>query len=419
MADSSGKSGGGTGGEEIRTSARQSSYNKKRRLSPTTQLMSGNNDAVVTLSPTVLAAMLQVSQKGFPGFHSLLLGQHGSVVPTEAQIAQAATKAAQETPPFVHLSKTDSAPQLTIEDYLTVKGGMRGYRMSRASHGVSEGTYYFECHILEPPKVQDLVKQLPPNVRLGPKLQKQLQKALSEDESDFVCGHSRIGWSMRTGDLQAPVGYDKWSYGYRDQSGSRVHASQREDLWGAKPYGVGDVVGFMISLEGSDDMNDTSENHIRFFRNGDNMGHYVVTRGKREGGVAFEDIPHGTYYPAISVYLGASVHVNFGPHFCYPPRKLPSNYKKWQPVSNLCEPPLEPSKDVLMAHMKKHWPGGSSMKKVDDTLLQTLLNLLKKEAQIRQEAYKRHFEANMETLRKAREARKLSTNDLVLGEEGV
>jgi hypothetical protein len=32
--------------------------------------------------------------------------------------------------------------------------------------------------------------------------------------------HVRIGWSTRQGPLQAPVGYDKWSFGYRDISGN-------------------------------------------------------------------------------------------------------------------------------------------------------------------------------------------------------
>jgi hypothetical protein len=46
----------------------------------------------------------------------------------------------------------------------------------------------------------------------------------------------RLGWSQKQGDLQAPVGYDKWSYAYRDIDGSRVHESVREDGW-AEGYG--------------------------------------------------------------------------------------------------------------------------------------------------------------------------------------
>ena len=414
-----GGGGGGAGGGK----------NKKRKISPTTPMMGGkggDDSNRIGMTPTVLTGMLQVSEKGgFPALNTQL-HQHSSHVPTLAQITQAATKMAQDTPPFVHLNKADTAPQLTIEpDYCTVRGGMRGYRMSRASHGVSKGTYYYECHILEPPSVQELVDAMPPNVRLGPKLQKQLQDALEGKNPGFVAGHTRIGWSTRSGDLQAPVGYDKWSYGYRDQLGSRVHSSQREDEWGAQPYGVGDVVGFLISMEGGnishgsglhndmggvDNIQDTAENHIRFFRNGDNMGHYVVTRGKREGGAAFEDVPFGTYHPAISVYLGARVRVNFGPHFLYPPRKLPSGFHKWQPVSALAQKPMLSDDKTILDFMKQTWP--TNIKKVDDKVLSALKECLKKEASIRGEVWEEHYKEHVEMIRKAREARNLSTNDL-------
>lgn len=36
-------------------------------------------------------------------------------------------------------------------------------------------------------------------------------------------------------------------------------------------------------------------------------------------GVAFEDIGAGEYYPAVSLYMGAEVSVNFGPDFIYTP----------------------------------------------------------------------------------------------------
>ena len=56
-------------------------------------------------------------------------------------IANVAQKYVSECPPFVHLSAKDSAPPTQVQvgppgDRLSVKGGMRGYRMARASHGV-------------------------------------------------------------------------------------------------------------------------------------------------------------------------------------------------------------------------------------------------------------------------------------------
>lgn len=57
---------------------------------------------------------------------------------------------------------------------------------------------------------------------------------------------------------------------------------------------------------------------IRFFKNG------------RDLGVAFEDIPEGAYYPAVSLYMGGRVKLNFGPNFKHPP---PSQYK-WRPMED-------------------------------------------------------------------------------------
>jgi hypothetical protein len=56
--------------------------------------------------------------------------------------------------------------------------------MAKSTHGVWEGVWYFEVLI-----------------------------------NDHV-GNSRIGWSQISGDLQAPCGYDQFSYSFRDNPGS-------------------------------------------------------------------------------------------------------------------------------------------------------------------------------------------------------
>jgi hypothetical protein len=58
--------------------------------------------------------------------------------------------------------------------------------MVRATHGVHSGRYYWEAIIME-----------------------------SIDQE----AHIRLGWSMRQGELQAPVGFDRYSFGYRDVNG--------------------------------------------------------------------------------------------------------------------------------------------------------------------------------------------------------
>jgi Set1/Ash2 histone methyltransferase complex subunit ASH2 len=91
--------------------------------------------------------------------------------------------------PSVVLSEYDKAHQLVLtKDQLTVLGCKGGYRMVRATHGVHRGSYYWEMEVLEPLR----------------------------DAQDC---HIRVGWSTKQGELQAGVGYDKYSYGYRDLNG--------------------------------------------------------------------------------------------------------------------------------------------------------------------------------------------------------
>lgn len=455
-------------------------------------------------------------------------------VPTPDLVRQAAFKAVQEAPPFVHLSKTDSAPQLKIADAerLTLKGGMRGYRMSRATHGVSQATtgkiegnyYYFEVIVLEPPTIAEIVSALPPNARLGPSLQNQIQHALeyakkhptstatsmTKDESNAapntsqqssslsaiataaistvpaadtkadekgtevatptapdditnkpgrkrkadddtndgnkkakstllssgppqVGGHLRIGWSMRTGDLQAPVGYDKWSYGLRSIGGSKSHQSRREDGWGGQAWGrPGDVMGCAITLMNSNangsvscnsGVTDTAAkgtsttNEIRFFKNGLNMGDFVIAKGKREGGAAFEDIQPGTYYPAISSYLGGSVQVNFGPHFVHPPKtQLPHGLTTtmFQPMASLQPPPL--SNEELLARLKKKniFAKVHAKEKTDtpEMKMAAFKEAVLVEAEVLQDAHRVHKKKHLLFVLQARKVRNINSTDI-------
>lgn len=203
----------------------------------------------------------------------------------------------------IRLSKVYKAEKVEVSEDRLTAGSSKGYRMVRATRGVVEGAWYFEIRV----------------VSLG------------------ETGHTRLGWSSEKGDLQAPVGYDGNSFGFRDVDGCKVHKAVRGE-YAEGGYKEGDVIGFYINLPDGEAFApkppryvwykgqryvcapDTKEeppkvvpgSEISFFKNG-------VCQG-----VAFKDLFGGRYYPAASMYTlpdqpNCVVKFNFGPDFeCYP-----------------------------------------------------------------------------------------------------
>ena len=222
-------------------------------------------------------------------------------LPSIESVATVASRLINECPPFISMSVRDTAPQLKLEDppdvfvldktssdpeggvnsssnnnatidfrrRLVVKGGMKGYRMSRTTHGVSSGCYYYEAVILGSEKndidnesdrgvkrshdetnKEDTTKETNESSNENdsePKQKKQKTNAtVNSTTTTTRSGHVRVGWSTRLADLQAPVGYNEHSYGIRDIQGSRIHKSRREDTWGGIEFGPGDVIGCAI-----------------------------------------------------------------------------------------------------------------------------------------------------------------------------
>lgn len=212
------------------------------------------------------------------------------------------------TPSNVLMALHDRAPQLKVSgDRLSVIGE-KGYCMARATHGVNRGTWYFEINI--------------------------------DDMPDGAA--TRLGWSQPLGNLQGPLGYDRFSYSWRSRKGTKFHES-RGYHYMEEGYGHGDTLGFLIHLpdveesvplphiykdkplvkfksylyyEEKDEvqlelknMKPLKGSKLAFYKNGKNMG------------TAFSDINAGTYYPAVSLYKSVTVSVNFGPTFKYPPKE--------------------------------------------------------------------------------------------------
>lgn len=224
----------------------------------------------------------------------------------------------------VACARMDRAPQLKLSDADLVVTGEKGYCMCRATHGVYAGQWYYEVEVLDPEKVGDA-------------------------GSSYPEAHTRLGWAQRYGNLQGPTGVDKFSYSWRDADPRAFHQSRGKD-YGEK-YGPGDVIGMHISLpnvpvqlqerpkgvlvvyknstyyeETQADKVDTSAmkpipgSSITAYKNGVNQG------------VMFNDIYSGTYFPSVSMYMGAKVRLNFGPDFKHPPTDA-----EYKPMSEMIE----------------------------------------------------------------------------------
>ena len=151
------------------------------------------------------------------------------------------------------------APQLKISDDRLTVTGEKGYSMVRASHGVRKGAWYFEVSIDEMPP--DTAARLGWSQPLG----QDLLISLSLSVSLSLChqllvwatlGHSSVLYSFVlifvfqyarvVGNLQAPLGYDKFSYSWRSKKGTRFHQSLGKHY--SSGYGQGDTLGFFIDL---------------------------------------------------------------------------------------------------------------------------------------------------------------------------
>jgi COMPASS component BRE2 len=293
-----------------------------------------------------------------------------------------------EPPPFsAHMSFEDAASHMFFDQSGTHVTSDKGFRMSRANVAVREGRWYWECKV-----TRGILKN----------------RGDGDPESH---GHVRVGFARREASLDAPVGFDAYSYGIRDVAGQKVHMSRPKDFFPpGEDIKEGDVIGLEIQLpserlqrkivqgqynpaidltdEDSEqapeapniirdripirfkahiyfekiDYHTTKEleelmnpspmasghnaeapnpNHpvpalrtlpnsyIKVYKNGVLMGTawtdllaFLPPASKQAQQTAGrEALDDGTlgYYPAVSVFRGGAVEVNFGPNFWYPP----------------------------------------------------------------------------------------------------
>ncbi|KAJ2743035.1 transcription factor, contains a PHD finger motif [Coemansia sp. BCRC 34301] len=228
-----------------------------------------------------------------------------------------------------HMSReeTHAAAQFVIEsDRLTVWND-KGYRMAKASHGVETGAWYFEVNVLEPVR---------PEYNL------------------------RVGWSQISGELQAPCGFDVFSYSMRAKPSTRFHAAIGSPY--GEEYGPGDTLGVLIYLPALDD-DERQDLADRKWRPGERYRQFTYSRPESQRpynadnelppmpvlagselvyfkngkclGPAFQKLYLGKYYPAISSYMGGKTKINLGPIFKYPPPSIWHKDMTVRPISDL------------------------------------------------------------------------------------
>ncbi|KAF7559411.1 hypothetical protein G7046_g4733 [Stylonectria norvegica] len=116
-----------------------------------------------------------------------------------------------------HVYFDKSARQITTD---------KGFRMARANVAVREGRWYWECKI-----TQGIRKP---------------KDGVAKPEGGR---HVRVGWARREASVDAPVGFDAYSYGIRDVSGEKVYMSRPKEFFPAgEGIQEGDVIGLEIQL---------------------------------------------------------------------------------------------------------------------------------------------------------------------------
>ncbi|KAI1499311.1 hypothetical protein F5X99DRAFT_289184 [Biscogniauxia marginata] len=124
-----------------------------------------------------------------------------------------------------HISFEDAATHMYLDQsgrHITTD---KGFRMARANVAVRQGRWYWECKI-----TRGTVKS-------------------ADGGSVESHGHVRVGFARREASLDAPVGFDAYSYGIRDVQGQKVHMSRPKDFFPpGEDIKEGDVIGLEIQL---------------------------------------------------------------------------------------------------------------------------------------------------------------------------
>ncbi|KAG2736702.1 hypothetical protein G9P44_000792 [Scheffersomyces stipitis] len=123
-----------------------------------------------------------------------------------------------EMPPYeVGPSYFDIAPGVVHTEDMKLVSTQQGWRSVRTNCGIREGKYFFEFNIV---------------------------KANDGDSRS----HVRIGLGRKEASLDAPVGFDGYSYGLRDVNGEFITLSRPKEPYVEGGFKTGDIVGFLVEF---------------------------------------------------------------------------------------------------------------------------------------------------------------------------
>ena len=139
----------------------------------------------------------------------------------------------ESNPTSYRVSWEDRSPFVRVtQDGLGLLGE-KGFRSARCNAPVREGRWYLEVTVENGAGASTSA-----GTGTGP--------ATRGGASRREGPHVRMGWARREAPLNAPAGYDGYSYAVRDKTGEKVHLSRPRPY--GQPFGTGDVVGMYICL---------------------------------------------------------------------------------------------------------------------------------------------------------------------------
>ncbi|GAA5946830.1 hypothetical protein JCM3775_001726 [Rhodotorula graminis] len=142
---------------------------------------------------------------------------HGTPLPVPPQ------RSIESYPPGVRWSWEDRSPFTLLTDDARTITTDKGWRAARSVVGLREGTWYWEVKVDRGGGDGGRDKG-------------------GEGEGSWV----RVGVGRRESPLNAPVGIDGYSYGFRDKTGDVVTVAQPKPY--GQPYGTSHTIGVLVSL---------------------------------------------------------------------------------------------------------------------------------------------------------------------------